>query len=317
MRGILTVTRSQGGLLLGCLAVALAPSLTSAQSTNLALGGTATQSSNYVTTGVLAGLAGNGNDGDTDGSWHAGSVTHTDNLPDSWWQVDLGAVYSFHTLRIYNRSDCCGTRLSNFRVRVERATVEIFGQDFFLGTGSVPLGGVLDVPLPPGTSGDTVAIQFLGLNNDGNGYLSITELEVLTGGISANYCPLTPNSAGAGAAISFSGSASVAANDLGFLSGPMAAGEPGIFYYGPDQVQVPFGNGNRCVGGGPGTIVRMFPFAIADASGFMNYTLDNTGSAHGQIVPGATLNFQAWFRDPLGGGAGFNLSNGLSLTFAP
>jgi len=131
-----------------------------------------------------------------------------------------------------------------------------------------------------------------------------------------SYCPLTPNSAGSGAMIGVSGSTSVAANDLGFLAGPMAAGEPGIFYYGPDQLQVPFGEGNRCVGGGPGTIVRMFPFAFADASGFMGTTLDNTGPAHGQVLPAVTLHFQAWFRDPLGGGAGFNLSDALSVVFS-
>lgn len=131
------------------------------------------------------------------------------------------------------------------------------------------------------------------------------------------FCPLTPNSAGAGAAISAAGGVSVQANDLSFMAGPMAVGEPGIFYYGPDQLQVPFGNGNRCVGGSGGTIVRMFPFVVADATGFMSYAFDNTGPPHIQVVPGATLNFQAWFRDPAGGGAGFNLSDGLAVMFTP
>jgi hypothetical protein len=135
--------------------------------------------------------------------------------------------------------------------------------------------------------------------------------------IGTSYCPLTANSAGAGAAISATGSASVQANALEFQAGPLAPGEPGIFYYGPTQLQVPFGNGNRCIGGTAGTIVRMFPFAFANGTGFMSTTLDNTGPSNGQVVPGATLNFQAWFRDPAGGGAGFNLSNGLSLLFTP
>jgi hypothetical protein len=135
--------------------------------------------------------------------------------------------------------------------------------------------------------------------------------------ITANYCPPTPNSAGLGATMSFVGSTSVSANDLGFVAGPMAVGEPGLFYYGPDQIQVPFGNGNRCVGGGAGTIVRIFPFATASASGLMSSTLDNTGPTHAQVVPGATLNFQAWFRDPAGGGIGFNLSDALSVSFVP
>ena len=63
--------------------------------------------------------------------------------------------------------------------------------------------------------------------------------------------------------------------------------------------------------------MRIFPFAVADGSGVMTQPLDNTGATHGQVVSGATLNFQAWFRDPVGGGAGFNLSDGLELTFEP
>jgi hypothetical protein len=132
-----------------------------------------------------------------------------------------------------------------------------------------------------------------------------------------SYCPLTPNSAGPGAALIASGSASVMANNLVFTAGPIAALEPGIVYYGPDPIQVPFGNGNRCVGGAVGTIVRVFPFAQADTSGTFTQSIDNTLPAHSQIVPGATLNFQAWFRDPAGGGAGFNLSDATEITFTP
>jgi hypothetical protein len=51
----------------------------------------------------------------------------------------------------------------------------------------------------------------------------------------------------------------------------------------------------------------------------MTFLLDNTSppSAATQITAGSTWNFQAWFRDPAAGGAFFNLSDGLNLTFAP
>ncbi|MBV21422.1 MAG: hypothetical protein CMJ61_04575, partial [Planctomycetaceae bacterium] len=32
---------------------------------------------------------------------------------------------------------------------------------------------------------------------------------------------------------------------------------------------------------------------------------------------GETWNFQFWYRDPQGGGWGYNLSNGLEVTFCP
>ncbi len=64
--------------------------------------------------------------------------------------------------------------------------------------------------------------------------------------------------------------------------------------------------------------MRIFPFVVSDTAGYMSTTLDNTAPAHAQVVPGATLNFQAWFRDPGGPcGHAFNLSNALAITFAP
>jgi hypothetical protein len=35
------------------------------------------------------------------------------------------------------------------------------------------------------------------------------------------------------------------------------------------------------------------------------------------ITAGSTWNFQFWYRNPAAGGAGFNLSDGLSIRFCP
>ena len=53
--------------------------------------------------------------------------------------------------------------------------------------------------------------------------------------------------------------------------------------------------------------------------GTLQHLLDNTNppNTFTVIAPGTTWNFQAWFRDPAAGGSGFNLSNGLELTFLP
>ena len=40
-------------------------------------------------------------------------------------------------------------------------------------------------------------------------------------------------------------------------------------------------------------------------------------SASGQITAGSTGYFQAWFRDPIGGGSAFNLSDGRVVYFIP
>jgi len=45
--------------------------------------------------------------------------------------------------------------------------------------------------------------------------------------------------------------------------------------------------------------------------------ITNPPEASGQIFAGSTWNFQFWYRDPLGGPAGFNFSDGLEVPFCP
>ena len=131
--------------------------------------------------------------------------------------------------------------------------------------------------------------------------------------VGANYCTSTPNSGGGVAQISATGSASVAANDLVLHAQPVPGSSNGLFYCGPTTAQVPFGNGIRCVGG---STLRLG--IVAASGGALTRAVNNTlPPALGAIVPGSTWNFQAWFRDVAGGGAHFNLSNGLRISFTP
>jgi hypothetical protein len=79
---------------------------------------------------------------------------------------------------------------------------------------------------------------------------------------------------------------------------------------------VPFGEGNRCVGG---AVIRLWPPSVADGTGLTVRAVDyNAGAIAGgasPIVVGVTMNFQYWHRDPAGGGSGFNLSDALSILF--
>lgn len=141
--------------------------------------------------------------------------------------------------------------------------------------------------------------------------------------LGTRYCTSATNSVSsaisvAGAFIQATGSASIAANDFGLAAGPCPPGEPALFYYGPAQLTgAAFGHGFRCVGGPAGSVVRVFPFATTAPSGDVATQLDNTLPAHSQVSAGATLNFQCWLRDPAAGGAGFNLSDAVEVTFAP
>jgi len=79
--------------------------------TNLALNKPTVQKSTYGT-----GYASKAVDGNTNGNWGAGSVTHTQGETTPWWQVDLGSVKDLETIQIYNRLDCCKDRLSDYHV---------------------------------------------------------------------------------------------------------------------------------------------------------------------------------------------------------
>ena len=79
----------------------------------------------------------------------------------------------------------------------------------------------------------------------------------------------------------------------------------------PNQIDLPFGDGKRCVGG---TVVR-FPIRQADASGVIT---EGPGiAATAGYMAGMTVNFQGWYRDPAGTctGSAFNLSNAYTVTY--
>ncbi len=134
--------------------------------------------------------------------------------------------------------------------------------------------------------------------------------------LSNNYCVISPNSAGPGATISVLGSSSITANDLTLFVSGAPTNQFGIFFYGNSQVQSPFGDGVRCVGG---STFRLNPSALTDPLGTAARPIDltqyPTGSGAGQVLPGSTWHFQFWFRDPQASGAGFNLSDGTTVTF--
>src|ERR1035438_1456983 len=57
-------------------------------------------------------------DGSTDGSFYDGSVTATNLDTNAWWQVDLGASAAVNSIVIWNRTDCCSSRLNDYWVFV-------------------------------------------------------------------------------------------------------------------------------------------------------------------------------------------------------
>jgi hypothetical protein len=142
--------------------------------TNLAQGKPATQSSD-----LLGGVAARAVDGNTSGAWSGNSVTHTNNNAQPWWQVDLGAVQQLQTVRLWNRTDCCSNRLSNFYVLVSDTPFASTGLSATLAQAGVSSYHT------PGPAGSSVSVsvnrtgRYVRVQLAATDYLALAEVEVL------------------------------------------------------------------------------------------------------------------------------------------
>ena len=146
-------------------------------SVNLALNKTATQSSTLVPGQTNAS---NAVDGNTDGNYADGSLSHTNDDANAWWQVDLGESATINSISLWNRTDCCGTRLSDYWVFVSNtpflatdtpATLQNRAGTWSSHQTVMPNPSVSIVI--PGAEGRYVRVQLTGAN-----YLSLAEVQV-------------------------------------------------------------------------------------------------------------------------------------------
>ena len=120
------------------------------------------------------------------------------------------------------------------------------------------------------------------------------------------------NSTGIGALLAATGSAVATDQDLTLLANQLPVSAPGLFFFGPTQIQTAFGDGFRCVGGATD---RIAPLVIADASGRAALTVNFNAPYAAAFVAGAELNFQLWYRDGMAMASGFNLSDAKNILF--
>ncbi len=155
--------------------------------------------------------------------------------------------------------------------------------------------------------------SYLTVNQDQtNAWSHIDAFSLVEAGVGTKYCVANANSTGAPADISASGSSSSGAGDLVLASGPVP-NQNSIFFHGSSQSQIPFGNGFQCT---TGNLVR--GSIVMGVANVATYTYDNSDAKHSLAAfVGATRHFQHWFRDPMGGGALFNLSNAISIAITP
>lgn len=130
------------------------------------------------------------------------------------------------------------------------------------------------------------------------------------GQLGTNYGPLTVNTSGSAAAISASGTTSIANNNLTLSVTGCPPGVLGRFIFSDATQQVSFSNGFKLVGP-PST--RIPPGITTDTFGNATLTLDLSAAPFSNfpVAPGMVLYFQFWFRD---GPTGTNFSDALRVT---
>jgi hypothetical protein len=120
-------------------------------------------------------------DSNTSGNWADNSVTHTTNEHQPWWQVDLGSVQQIGAVILWNRTDCCSERLSNFYVLISdnpfsstdlTATINQAGVSSYYTADPVGIAKEIGVY----RSGRYVRVQLAGDNS-----LHLAEVEVRSG----------------------------------------------------------------------------------------------------------------------------------------
>ena len=102
---------------------------------NVALGKATTGGVTYC-----GGTLSRGNDGNTQGHWNTGTVFHTYNGGNAWWEVDLGQPYSIDKVVVYSRTDCCQWRVNNAAIILKDASGAQVGKwGPITGAGNAPI----------------------------------------------------------------------------------------------------------------------------------------------------------------------------------
>ncbi len=142
------------------------------------------------------------------------------------------------------------------------------------------------------------------------------------GNVGSAYCTANQNSTGAIANTTGSGSDVAADNNLTLSTSSLPANSFAFYLASTTQgfAANPGGSqGNLCLSGSIGRYVGPGQIQQANPAGTISLVLDLTQipqpTGFVTAISGDTWNFQAWYRDAVGGSATSNFTDGLSVTF--
>ncbi len=147
-------------------------------------------------------------------------------------------------------------------------------------------------------------------------------VEVPTNTVGSNYCSAAVNSTGATGVVSAVGSEVASDNLVTLSASDLPMNSFGFFLTSMNQgfTGNPGGSqGNLCLSGSIGRYVATGQIKNSGSAGTFDLTLDlnQTPTPTGlvSVAAGETWNFQAWYRDAVGGSATSNFSDGLTISF--
>lgn len=143
------------------------------------------------------------------------------------------------------------------------------------------------------------------------------------GPIGTRYCaPATSNSTGASGRLEVLGSNAVSVDDVTLEATDLPLQSAGYFLASATQGFVPLAGGSQgtlCLGGAIGRFVAPGQVQSSGSTGTFGLTIDVHAIPQptGPITPafGETWNFQAWYRDVVGGAATSNFTDAVAVTF--
>ncbi|MEM9379641.1 MAG: hypothetical protein AAGB93_06780 [Planctomycetota bacterium] len=242
--------------------------------------------------------------------------------------ANMGTPLNVTSLDIFDATDTFETVTLTSPVTVSAPNdlvVELFlfdgeaqGNVFFLGSNAAGETAPSYVASSGCGTPDPVTTASVGFPN----CHFILDLESNVGPIGVNYCTAAPNSTGSAAVMSAMGSAVAATNDVTLTASGLPQNAFGYFLTSSMQgfVMMPGGSaGNLCLSGAVGRYVGPGQIQDSGAAGEISLTLDlaqtPTPTGFVSVMAGETRNYQAWFRDSVGGTATSNLSDGLQVDF--
>lgn len=112
-----------------------------------------------------------------DGAFSGSSVTHTAEEHQPWWQADLGASKDLEKVVVWNRTDCCAERLSDFWVLASDSPITADGLDEARNAPGVRAQHVTALDGPSATVDLAGSARYIRVQLAGTGYLSLAEVQ--------------------------------------------------------------------------------------------------------------------------------------------